>query len=70
MQERLLLIRSYAAALWLVAKNFRPQNAEMAKDGSGGVVFTFPRAALGALNEFYAVKDELNAMSLVARGIR
>ena len=70
MQERLLFVRSYAAALWLVAKNFRPLDAEMAKDGSGGVVFTFPQAAQDALNEFYAVKDELNAMSLVARGIR
>jgi len=70
MQERLLFIRSYAAALWLVAKNFQSLNAEMSKDGSGGIIFTFTQAAQGALNEFYTVKDELNAMSLVARGIR
>jgi hypothetical protein len=59
---------SFAVALWLDAKGFKPLGAEMARDGSG-VIYLFDREGIDAvLPEFHATKDKLNAMSTSARG--
>ena len=70
MHERPTYTRSYAAALWLVAKGFEPLSAEMSRDGSGGVLFLFSNDARDALANFHQAKDRLNVLSLDARGNR
>ena len=60
-------VRSFAAALWLIAKGHRPLDVTQAHDGSGNLLYVFEGDAKPHLNEMYVVRDHLNDMGLRAR---
>lgn len=60
--------RSFAAVAFLLGRGWTVEAAELAKDGSGGVVFKLPLEAQADLQEWYRRKDELNTRALAARG--
>lgn len=60
--------RSFAAVAYLIGRGWKLEAAELAKDGSGGVVFKLPLEAQADLQEWFRIKDELNTVSLAARG--
>jgi hypothetical protein len=59
--------RSFAVAVWLMAKGYELEAVEKAKDGSGGVVYRFPLAAQNDMHAFHATKTRLNTLTLEAR---
>lgn len=62
------IARSFGMTLWLRAKGFKALGAEQAREGVG-LVYLFDReeGIDAAVQDFHAVKDELNAMSTAAR---
>ena len=60
-------VRSFAAALWLIAKGHQPLDVTRARDSSGNLIYVFPSAAKPDLTEMYVVRDHLNDMGLRAR---
>jgi hypothetical protein len=62
-------VRSFAAALFLIARGFEPIAAEPVPDGSRSrsTAYFFPRAAEGALDDYFDAKDRLDVFSRGAR---
>ena len=66
---RLLYVRAWGAALFLLARDFEPLYAERAKDGSGNTLFVFPPEAATELALYHATKDRLNQVAENARNV-
>jgi hypothetical protein len=67
--HRPLTIRSYAAALYLMARGAEPLRPELARDGSGAQLFIFPGTPENsvALDSYHRTKDRLHALLADAR---
>ena len=64
-----LIVHSYAAALWLIAKGFMPISAS-AEPTRGAITFLFPADARDAWLEFHQAKAALDVVAQAARGGR
>ncbi len=60
-------VRSFAAALWLIAKGHQPLDVTQAHDSSGNLIYVFPGEAKPDLKDMYVIRDRLNDMGLRAR---
>jgi len=60
-------VRSFAAALWLIAKGHHLLDVTQAHDSSGNLIYVFPGEAKPDLRDMYVVRDHLNDMGLRAR---
>jgi hypothetical protein len=56
-----LVVRSFAAALWLISKGLEPTSGAVDPD-TGALQFIFAAAARPHLYEFNAAKDRLNRL--------
>ena len=61
-----LVVHSYAAALWLIAKGFTPISAS-AEPTRGAITFLFPADARDAWQKFHRAKTTLDVVAQAAR---